>query len=69
MTTLKSFKFRIYPSTDQEKQLNMFFGAKRYIYNTFLCIQQENYSNKTKHLSNFDINNPPRSNSKKIPLG
>jgi putative transposase len=56
MQQYKSYKYRIYPTEDQQVLLNKTFGCKRAIYNYYLNEQQKRYANKEKHLSNFDIN-------------
>lgn len=52
----KAFKFRIYPTKEQEQKLAQFFGAKRWIFNRFLYENKTRFANKEKHLSNYDIN-------------
>ena len=52
----KSYKFRIYPTKEQEQTFVQFFGAKRWIYNHYLSTNKDKFSKKEKHLSNFDIN-------------
>lgn len=47
----KGFKYRIYPNKTQEKQLEIFFNAKRFIYNYFLNLNIERYKNKEKLLT------------------
>ena len=56
MKQLKAFKYRIYPTDEQQVQLAKTFGCKRVIFNHYLNEQQERYKNKEKHLSNYDIN-------------
>lgn len=56
MKEYKSFKYRIYPSTEQQILLGKTFGCKRVIYNHYLYEQQTRFKNKEKHLSNYDIN-------------
>ena len=56
MRQLKAFKYRIYPTIEQQMQLAKIFGCKRVIYNHYLSEQQTRFKNKEKHLSNFDIN-------------
>jgi putative transposase len=48
----KAFKFRIYPTREQEIFLSKQFGATRFIYNYFLNKKKEEYS-KSKTSSNF----------------
>ena len=56
MKQLKAFKYRIYPTVEQQVQLAKTFGCKRVIFNHYLNEQQTRYQNKEKHLSNYDIN-------------
>lgn len=56
MQQLKAFKFRIYPTEQQQSQLAQFFGAKRWVYNHYLAEQKRRFEAKEKHLSKFDIN-------------
>jgi putative transposase len=56
MKQLIAYKYRIYPTEDQQILLSKIFGCKRFIFNYYLNIQQEKYKNKEKHLSNYDIN-------------
>ena len=56
MKQLKAFKYRIYPTEEQQVLLAKTFGCKRLIFNHYLNEQQERYKNKEKHLSNYDIN-------------
>jgi putative transposase len=51
-----SYKYRIYPTKDQEILLSKTFGCKRVIFNHYLEVQQTRYKNKEKNLSHFDIN-------------
>lgn len=53
---MRAYKYRIYPTTEQEQTLAQFFGAKRWIYNHFLHEQKQKFMQKEKHLSNFDMN-------------
>jgi len=56
MKQFLAYKYRIYPTEEQQVLLNKTFGCKRYVYNHYLNEQQERYKNKEKHLSHFDIN-------------
>ena len=56
MKQLKAFKYRIYPTEEQQVLLAKTFGCKRVIFNHYLNEQQERFKNKEKHLSNYDIN-------------
>jgi len=53
-TQYKSYKFRIYPTPEQEQYFTQCFGAKRFIYNHFLWENKTRFQNKEKHLSSFD---------------
>jgi putative transposase len=56
MKQLLVYKYRIYPTEDQQVLLSKTFGCKRVIFNHYLDEQQTRYKNKEKHLSNYDIN-------------
>lgn len=56
MKHLLAYKYRIYPTADQQVLLAKTFGCKRVIYNHYLNEQQTRYKKKEKHLSNYDIN-------------
>ena len=56
MKQLLAYKYRIYPTADQEVLLSKTFGCKRVIFNHYLNEQQTRYKNKEKHLSYYDIN-------------
>lgn len=56
MKQLLAYKYRIYPTEEQQVLLGKTFGCKRVIFNHYLNEQQERYKNKEKHLSNYDIN-------------
>jgi len=56
MKKLVAYKYRIYPTEEQQVLLAKIFGCKRFIFNHYLNEQQERYKNKEKHLSNYDIN-------------
>lgn len=56
MKQLLAYKYRIYPTEDQQVLLGKTFGCKRVIFNHYLNEQQGRYKNKEKHLSNYDIN-------------
>jgi putative transposase len=57
MKQLIAYKYRIYPSEDQQILLSKTFGCKRVIFNHYLNEQQTRYKNNEKHLSYYDINN------------
>ncbi|MFW9601540.1 MAG: RNA-guided endonuclease TnpB family protein, partial [Prevotella sp.] len=56
MKQLLAYKYRIYPTEEQQILLGKTFGCKRVIFNHYLNEQQERFKNKEKHLSNYDIN-------------
>jgi putative transposase len=56
MKQLLAYKYRIYPTEDQEVLLSKTFGCKRVIFNHYLEVQQTRYKNNEKNLSHFDIN-------------
>jgi len=56
MKQLLAFKYRIYPTEDQQVLLGKTFGCKRVIFNHYLDEQQKRYQNQERHLSNYDIN-------------
>lgn len=53
---LKAYKFRLYPTKDQEGILSQFFGAKRWIFNHYLHENKQKFMKKEKRLTNFDAN-------------
>jgi putative transposase len=53
-TTQKAFKFRIYPTKNQQTFLAKHFGAVRFVYNFFLNKKKEEYLNNKKTTSYFD---------------
>lgn len=53
----KAYKYRIYPTAEQEKQLADTFGSCRFVYNHYLALQSENHQQGTKHLSRTACNN------------
>ncbi len=50
---IKAYKFRIYPTLEQEQYFARCFGAKRFIYNHFLWENKNRFENKEKHLNAF----------------
>jgi len=53
-TIFKSFKFRIYPSKEQEVLLAKHFGANRFVFNHYLNKRKENYLEDKKSLNYYD---------------
>lgn len=56
MKQLVAYKYRIYPTQEQQVLLSKTFGSKRVIFNHYLNEQKERHKNNEKHLSNYDIN-------------
>lgn len=53
---IKSYKIRIYPTKEQEQKLWQHIGARRFIWNYMLDLQQKRYEDGEKHLSAFEMN-------------
>lgn len=60
MKIIKAFKYRIYPTKEQEVLLAKHFGAKRFIWNHFLEKRKNEYLENKKTLNYYD-------NAKEIP--
>jgi putative transposase len=56
MKQLLTYKYRIYPTEEQQILLGKTFGCKRVIFNHYLEIQETRFKNKEPRLSHFDIN-------------
>lgn len=54
---LKGFKYRIYPTKEQEIQLAKTFGSCRFVYNQLLAKKINLYKNEQKSISKTDCNN------------
>lgn len=54
---LKAFKYRIYPTSEQEIQLSKTFGSCRFVYNQMLNKKIKLYQAEKKSLSKVDCNN------------
>ena len=54
---LKGFKYRIYPTKEQEIQLAKTFGSCRFVYNQLLAKKIELYKEENKSMSKTDCNN------------
>lgn len=54
---LKGYKYRIYPTKEQEIQLSKTFGSCRFVYNQLLAKKIELYKEEQKSLSKTDCNN------------
>lgn len=53
-TVIKGYKYRIYPTKEQEIQLAKTFGCCRFVYNQMLAKKIELYKTEKKSLSKFD---------------
>ncbi len=56
-TVIKGYKYRIYPTKEQEVQLAKTFGCCRFVYNKILTMKIDLYKNEGKSLSKTDCNN------------
>lgn len=56
-TIIKGYKYRIYPTKEQEIQLAKTFGCCRFVYNQLLAKKIELYKTEQKSLSKTDCNN------------
>ena len=54
---LKSYRYRIYPSKEQEIQLAKTFGCCRFVYNQTLAYRKNTYEKEKKSISKTDCNN------------
>ena len=54
---LKGYKYRIYPTKEQEVQLSKTFGSCRFVYNQVLSKRIELYKTEQKSVSKTDCNN------------
>ena len=52
---IKTYKFRLYPTKEQEVLLNKHFGSVRYVYNWALDFSQKQYKTNGKHLGWMSI--------------
>lgn len=50
----KCYKFRIYPTEEQERQIQRTFGCCRYVYNYYLAKRKELWETEKKTMSYFD---------------
>lgn len=50
----KAFKYRIYPTEEQQEFLAQQFGAVRFVYNRFLANRKDEYLNNKKSLNYYD---------------
>lgn len=56
-TVIKGYKYRIYPTKEQEIQLAKTFGCVRFVYNQMLAKKIELYKENEKSLNKTDCNN------------
>jgi len=56
-TVIKGYKYRIYPTKEQEIQISKTFGCCRFVYNQLLAKKIELYKTEQKSLSKTDCNN------------
>lgn len=54
---LKAYKYRIYPTKEQEIQLSKTFGCCRFVFNQMLAKRIELYKTEKKSMSKMDCNN------------
>lgn len=54
---LKSYKYRIYPSKQQEKQIKKTFGCCRFVYNKCLSLKISKYKEENISMTKIDLNN------------
>jgi len=52
--THKSYKFRIYPTKEQEALMSKHFGCSRFVFNHFLNVRKEQYLNDKTSLNYYD---------------
>lgn len=56
MKRLIAYKYRIYPTAEQEVLIAKSFGCKRLVYNYYKDVNDQRYSVGEKHLSEYDVN-------------
>ena len=56
-TTIKGYKYRLYPTQEQEIQLAKTFGSCRFVYNQLLANRIELYKEEQKSINKTDCNN------------
>jgi putative transposase len=56
MSMLKGYKYRIYPTTQQQELIQKTFGCCRFVYNQTLAYRKELYQTEKKSMSKFDCN-------------
>lgn len=56
-TVIKGYKYRIYPTKEQEMQLAKTFGSCRFVYNQLLAKRIELYKSENKSMNKTECNN------------
>ncbi|HSH51419.1 MAG TPA: helix-turn-helix domain-containing protein [Bacteroidales bacterium] len=56
-TVIKGYKYRIYPTKEQEIQLAKTFGSCRFVYNQLLAKKIDLYKSDNKSMNKTDCNN------------
>lgn len=56
-TVIKGYKYRIYPTKEQEIQLSKTFGSCRFVYNQLLAKRIELYKSENKSMNKTECNN------------
>ncbi len=64
---LKSFQFRVYPTKQQHRQLNMLLETARRLYNNALAERRDAYQNDGKTLNYYDQANKLKAKRKEDP--
>ena len=54
---LKTYKYRLYPTPEQQVLLNKHFGCVRLIYNHFLNVRNTEYKTNKVNMSYYDTAN------------
>ena len=54
---MKAYKFRIYPTAEQEELIHKTFGCARFVYNQYLAKNIELYKSESRKMSKIDCNN------------
>ena len=52
----QAYKYRMYPTEEQEMKLAKHFGCARFIYNHFLALRKSRYKENGESMSWFDCN-------------
>ena len=69
MKCLKAYKYELMPKGKQQRDMRCFAGARRFVYNKALALQQANYAEGGKYISYVDMakNLPAWRNSAETP--